>query len=172
MPNAVDAPILVDDVEEEFPSAGRRMRVLLADDHTILRQGLASLLANEPDMETIAEASTGAEAVELTRMLRPDVIVMDASMPEMSGLEATRHIMERFPQTLVVGLSMYDSEDMSDAMRAAGARAYVTKEKASEELCSVIRSIAQTHRRPHPSSRSTAAPSGRTTGRRASSSKP
>jgi DNA-binding NarL/FixJ family response regulator len=123
-------------------------------------------------METIAEASTGAEAVELTRLLRPDVIVMDASMPEMSGLEATRHIVERFPQTVVIGLSMYDSEDMSDAMRAAGARAYVTKEKASEELCGVIRTLVEAQRGGQSPSRSTAAPSGRTMGRRASTSKP
>ncbi|MGH9868083.1 MAG: response regulator [Candidatus Polarisedimenticolia bacterium] len=125
----------------------RRLRILLVDDHTILRQGLAGLLSHEPDMEAIAEASNGLEALELARLLRPDVIVMDASMPEMSGLEATRHIVERFPDIVVVGLSMYDSEDMSDAMKAAGARAYVSKEKASEELCSVIRNVMRAKRR-------------------------
>ncbi len=137
--------------DEALSTRGRRpLRILLADDHTILRQGLASLLANEPDMEAVAEASNGMEALELTRLLRPDVIVMDASMPEMSGLEATRQIMERYPGTVVVGLSMYDSEDMADAMRAAGARAYVSKEKASEELCSVIRAAMSDGATPRP----------------------
>ena len=132
--------------------SGGRVRILLVDDHTILRQGLASLLANEPDMETVAEASNGAEAIELTRLLRPDVILMDASMPEMNGLEATRRIVALFPQTVVIGLSMYDSEDMSKAMQSAGARAYVTKEKASEELCSVIRAVvAQGRQQPRAS---------------------
>ena len=130
---------------------GGRLRILLADDHTILRQGLASLLANEPDMETVAEASTGAEAIELTRLLQPDVILMDASMPEMNGLEATRRIVAQFPHTLVIGLSMYDSEDMSKAMQSAGASAYVTKEKASEELCSVIRTLAERRQGTRPS---------------------
>ena len=138
---ALVAPAVAAEPQKREKSS--RLRILLADDHTILRQGLASLLSNEPDMETVAEASNGVEAIELTRLLRPDVILMDASMPEMNGLEATRRIVAQFPQTLVIGLSMYDSEDMSKAMQSAGASAYVTKEKASEELCSVIRALTQ-----------------------------
>ncbi|HKY33743.1 MAG TPA: response regulator [Candidatus Polarisedimenticolia bacterium] len=122
------------------PGRRRRIRVLLADDHKILRQGVAALLRNEPDMEPIAEASDGVEAVELALSLKPDVVVMDTSMPRMNGIEATRRILSERPDAVIIGLSMYESEDMSGAMQAAGAAAYLTKDRASEALCRVIRS--------------------------------
>ncbi len=117
----------------------RRIRILLADDHKIVREGLAALLTNEPDMETVAEASNGEEAVKLTRQLRPDLVVMDASMPVMNGIEATRRIRSETPGVLVVGLSMFQNDEMAATMMAAGACAYITKDRASEELVNVIR---------------------------------
>jgi signal transduction histidine kinase/CheY-like chemotaxis protein len=117
----------------------QRIRILLADDHKIVREGLAALLANQPDMETIAEASNGAEAVALARQLRPDLVVMDASMPLMSGVEATRRIRAECPDVRVVGLSMFQNEEMAVTMMAAGASAYITKDRASEVLVDVIR---------------------------------
>jgi PAS domain S-box-containing protein len=124
---------------EAGPSQEGKIRVLLADDHTIMRQGLKALLCNEPDLVTIAEASDGEEAVALARRLRPDVVVMDVSMPRINGIEATRRIKTDAPDAVVVALSMYESEDMASAMRAAGASAYLSKDKASEALCGVIR---------------------------------
>jgi PAS domain S-box-containing protein len=123
-----------------------KIRVLLADDHTIMRQGLRSLLSNEPDLMTVAEASDGEEAVALARELRPDVVVMDVSMPRINGIEATRRIKTDAPGAVVVALSMYESEDMASAMRAAGASAYLSKDKASEALCGVIRAEVLGHR--------------------------
>ncbi|MGH9868079.1 MAG: response regulator [Candidatus Polarisedimenticolia bacterium] len=119
--------------------ASGKIRVLLADDHTIMRQGLRALLGSEPDLLTVAEASDGEQAVALARQLKPDVVVMDVSMPRINGIEATRRIKTDLPRAVVVGLSMYESEDMASAMRAAGASAYLSKDKASEALCGVIR---------------------------------
>lgn len=124
---------------EAAETAAGKIRVLLADDHTILRQGLRALLNNEPDMQAVAEATNGEEAVVLASRLRPDVIVMDVSMPRINGIEATRRIKIDVPQAIVVALSMYESEDMAAAMRAAGASAYLSKDKASEALTGVIR---------------------------------
>ena len=119
--------------------ASHRIRIVLADDHKIVREGLAALLLNEPDMETIAEASNGEEAVTLVRKLQPDLVVMDASMPIMNGVEATRRIKSESPQVHVVGLSMFQGDDMAATMMAAGASAYITKDRASEVLVDVIR---------------------------------
>ncbi|HKY33831.1 MAG TPA: response regulator [Candidatus Polarisedimenticolia bacterium] len=115
------------------------IRILLADDHKIVREGLAALLAHQPDMKAIGQASNGEEAVRLARELQPDVIVMDASMPVLGGVEATRKIMAEAPHIKVIGLSMFQSEDMSAEMRSAGAVAYLTKDRASEALVDVIR---------------------------------
>jgi PAS domain S-box-containing protein len=117
----------------------QRIRIVLADDHKIVREGLAALLLNEPDMETIAEASNGEEAISLVRKLQPDLVVMDASMPIMNGVEATRRIKEEAPHVRVVGLSMFQSDEMASTMMAAGASAYITKDRASEVLVDVIR---------------------------------
>ncbi len=116
-----------------------RIRLLLADDHKILRQGLAALLQMEEDIEVVGEAADGQEAVELARRLRPDVVIMDVSMPRINGLEATRTILAELPDTKVIALSMHAEGDMAAAMREAGAIAYLTKGGPSDSLIAAIR---------------------------------
>lgn len=113
--------------------------VVLADDHTIVREGLANALAGEPDIAVLGEAADGQEAVDLVRRVRPDVVVLDVSMPTMSGIEAARTITTEFPSMRVVGLSMHDHADMAAAMREAGAAAYLNKAAAADRLLAVIR---------------------------------
>jgi DNA-binding NarL/FixJ family response regulator len=117
---------------------GRTLRVLLVDDQKIVREGLALLLGEDPDLGVVGEAANGQEAVELTEKLHPDVVVMDVSMPIVSGDEATERIKARLPQTRVVALSMYEEADMIDRMRRAGAESYVLKTAPSEELLAAI----------------------------------
>ena len=116
-----------------------RIRVLLADDHEILREGLAELLRTEPDIEVVGEAADGQIAIELARRTAPDVIVMDVTMPRLNGVEATRRITAEMPHVRVIGLSMHSREDMSRAMREAGAAAYLTKGGPSDLLLTAIR---------------------------------
>lgn len=120
----------------------KKLRVLIADDHQILRQGLAKLLATQPDTEIVGQASDGVEAVEMTRRLKPDVIVMDVSMPRMTGIEATRCIHAESPEIRIVGLSMHEPDEMAALMREAGACAYVNKTGPIEELLRVLRDSA------------------------------
>lgn len=115
------------------------IRVLLADDHNIIRQGLAGLLRIEADIDIVGEASNGAEAVAMARAQQPDVIIMDISMPEMSGIEATIEIHRDYPNIQVIGLSMHEEGELSSAIREAGACAYVTKGGAPETLVTAIR---------------------------------
>jgi signal transduction histidine kinase/ActR/RegA family two-component response regulator len=120
-------------------AAGSRLRVLLADDHQVIRQGLVSLLESQPDLQVVGEASDGQEAVELACRLRPDVVLMDVSMPRMDGLQATRRIKERLPGIRVIGLSMFDEETVGGRLREAGAEAYVSKAGPSQDLLEAIR---------------------------------
>lgn len=115
------------------------IRVLLADDHKILRQGLAGLLREEKDIELVGEACDGLMAVEMARRLRPDVVVMDISMPRLNGIEATRIITAEQPDVRVIGLSMYEMADVAIAMRDAGAMTYLTKGCPSADLIAAIR---------------------------------
>ena len=116
------------------------IRVLVADDHKIVRQGLVGILQIEPDIEVVGEASDGEEAVALARKLQPDVVIMDVTMPRMTGIEATKLIRREMPKTRVIGLSMHAESDMAKAMCAAGASAYLTKGGPSEDLIAAIRS--------------------------------
>jgi CHASE1-domain containing sensor protein/CheY-like chemotaxis protein/anti-sigma regulatory factor (Ser/Thr protein kinase) len=120
----------------------RRLRVVLADDHAIVREGLRNLLRDEADMDIVGEAADGEEAVALTRKLRPDVVVMDISMPRLNGIEATRRIKAELPAVRVIGLSMHEEADMALAMREAGAENYLSKDAPSTELLRVIREAA------------------------------
>ncbi len=138
--------IAVPDGEVEPELTGRapsadtdRLRVLLADDHEIVREGLALLLNEESSVEVIGGASNGLEAVDLADRLKPDVVIMDVSMPLMSGDEATRRIKRHLPSTRVVALSMSEDPDTVKRMHAAGAEAYVLKTAPSEELLAAIR---------------------------------
>jgi two-component system NarL family response regulator len=126
------------------------IRVLVADDHFVVRIGLRALIDAEPDMEVVAEASTGRQAVELFRQHRPDVTLMDLRMPVMNGLEAIQAIREGAPEARVIVLTTYDGDE--DIYRAlnAGARAYLLKEMDREELLQVIRAVHAGQRRVPP----------------------
>jgi len=119
---------------------GAKIRVLLADDHKVMRQGLARLLQEQPDIEVIAQASDGRRAVELARQVRPDVVILDVSMPRMNGIEAARLLKQEMPDVRVIGLSMHDEADMAAAMCEAGAVAYLNKADRPEALLVALRS--------------------------------
>ena len=121
------------------PASGARLRVLLADDHEIVREGLLSLLGEEHAIEVVGEAANGREAVELAGRLEPDVVIMDVSMPLIDGDEATRQIKMHLPKTRVIALSMYEQAEMVERMYRAGAESYVLKTAPSEELLAAIR---------------------------------
>jgi PAS domain S-box-containing protein len=114
------------------------IRVLFADDHQVLRQGLIGLVTGQPDIQVVGEASNGEEALELTRQLNPSLVVMDISMPKMDGIEATRRIKAEMPEVQVIGLSMFDGENIARKMREAGAAAFVSKSESSTELLKAI----------------------------------
>jgi len=116
-----------------------KVRIMLVDDHLVLRQGLAGLLRCEPDFEIAGEASDGEAAVKLARELRPDVVLMDISMPGMDGIEATRIIHRELQGTRVIGLSMFQEPEWESAMREAGAVGYLSKSGPAEAVIDTIR---------------------------------
>jgi CheY-like chemotaxis protein len=115
------------------------IRVLLADDHIVMRQGLSRLLRGEPDIEVVGEAADGKSAVGLIRELLPDVVLMDINMPGMGGIEAVRIIHEELPNIHVIGLSMFQEDAHADAMRKAGAVDYIDKSGPSDAVIAAIR---------------------------------
>jgi len=117
----------------------RRLRVLVVDDHALLRRGFTTLLAGEADLEVVGEAANGQQAIELTRQMAPDVILMDVSMPVMNGVEATRTIHAEFAGIRVIGLSMFEEPEQPEAMRQAGAVGYLSKNDSVEALLAAIR---------------------------------
>ena len=121
------------------PLSCRKIRVLLADDHPVMRQELARVLQEQPDIEIVGEACDGEEAVELTRNAHPDVVLMDVSMPRTNGLDATRRIIAEMPKVCIIGLSMHEEDEMAAAMRRAGAVACLTKGGPVERLISTVR---------------------------------
>ncbi len=123
-----------------------RIRVLLVDDQQILREGLGALLRDHPDFDVVGEAADGEQAVQLARTLHPDVVVMDASMPRLNGVESTRRLSRELPDARVIGLSMYSEDDMGAAMREAGAVAYLSKDGPVERLIAEIRRAAALQR--------------------------
>ncbi len=116
-----------------------RIRVLLADDHVVMRDGLADLLARLPDMQVVGKAADGQEAVDLAVQVRPDVVIMDVSMPGLDGVEATRRILAGRPGVKVIGLSMFNEEGMRENMKAAGAACYMAKTSGPDALIAAIR---------------------------------
>ncbi len=117
------------------------LRVLLVDDHKVMREGLAALIAEQTDMEIIGQAGDGREAVELARRLQPDVIIMDVAMPVMAGDEATRWIKTELPPTRIIALSMFEEPGVREKMLAAGAEAYLPKTGPSEGFLAAIRGL-------------------------------
>ncbi len=120
----------------------KRTRILLADDHAVVRQGFKLILSGQADMEIVGEAANGREAVELAQQLRPDVVVMDVAMPELNGIEATRRLIAENPHTRVIALSMHkDSVYVREILRA-GARGYLLKDSGAGDLVTAIRAVA------------------------------
>lgn len=116
-----------------------KIKVLLADDHTVVRQGLRALLEAEPDIEVVGEASTGREAVQLAQKLLPNVVVMDIAMPNLNGLEATRQITGMIPETKVLVLSSYNDDEYVHQVTEAGATGYLIKQNAAADLIKAVR---------------------------------
>jgi DNA-binding NarL/FixJ family response regulator len=119
------------------------LRIVIADDHEIVRRGLRSLLEAQPGWQVVAEAVTGREAVERIAQLKPDVVVMDISMPEMNGLEATRQVLKSRPKTEILVLTMHESEQVVREVLEAGARGYVLKSDAGRSLVAAVDSLRQ-----------------------------
>ena len=120
-----------------------KIRVFLTDDHTILREGIRTLLQKVTDIEVVGEAGNGREAVTKIEQLVPDVVLMDITMPVMSGLEATRQIKQKYPQVKVLILTIHETNQYLSQMLQAGASGYVVKTTATSELISAIRAVHQ-----------------------------
>jgi two-component system response regulator NreC len=117
------------------------IRIILADDHTIVRHGLNKLIQQQEDMEVIAQASNGQSTVELIRELSPDMVIMDIGMPDLNGIDATRQIVRDFPHVKVIGLSMHSGKKFVIEMLKAGASGYLLKDCALEELTTAIKTV-------------------------------
>jgi DNA-binding NarL/FixJ family response regulator len=118
------------------------IRILIADDHGVVREGLRAVLSPEPDMEVVGEAATGKEVVERAAELRPDVLLMDIQMPELNGIQATRLILSDNPDVGVVVLTMFEDDDSVFTAMRAGARGYVLKGAPPSEILKVLRAVA------------------------------
>jgi two-component system response regulator NreC len=119
------------------------IRILLADDHVVMRSGLRLLLERQPNLQVVAEAADGQEAVRLAAAENPEVVIMDIAMPHLNGVEATRQIVTRNPETAVVILSMHSDESYVLRSLKAGARAYLLKDSAEADLIAAIRAIQE-----------------------------
>lgn len=121
----------------------KKIRILLADDHTLVRRGFSMIIAAQADMEVVGEASNGREAVELAIALKPDVVIMDVTMPELNGIEGTRRISDSCDRTRVLALSMHrDSMYVREILRA-GARGYLVKDSDDDTLLDAVRAVAR-----------------------------
>ena len=119
----------------------RRIRLIIAEDHAVVREGTRQLLEREPDLEVVGEAADGAQAVALVERLRPDVAIMDISMPVMTGIEATRRIKASHPNTAILILTAYDDDQYVFALLEAGAAGYLLKDVPSAEVVRAVRSV-------------------------------
>ena len=118
------------------------LRILVADDHAIVRQGLKLLIDSQPDMEVVAEAADGKAALELAVEVKPDIVVMDISMPGMNGLIATRSLKQQQPNITIVALTRHEDDTYLEELLRAGASAYVLKQSAPADLLKAIRAVA------------------------------
>jgi len=120
-----------------------KVRLLLVDDHPIVRSGMKMLFQAEPDLEIVGEADGGAEAIVAVQRLHPDVVIMDVAMPGMNGIEATRRIKELAPETAVLALTMHEDEQYFFEMLKAGASGYIPKRAAPDDLVAAVRVVSQ-----------------------------
>ncbi len=120
-----------------------RLKILLADDHTIVRQGLKLILSAHADLEVVGEAANGREAVDLADKLRPDIVLMDVQMPELNGIEATRKMVAANPRVRILVLSMHKESVYVREILKAGARGYILKDAIDTELLNAVRSVAR-----------------------------
>ncbi|MGB7623896.1 MAG: response regulator transcription factor [Terriglobia bacterium] len=121
----------------------KTLRILVADDHEVVRQGMRALLEIHPGWEVCAEAANGREAIELAKQTKPDVVVMDISMPELNGLDATRQILKALPRTEVLILTLHESEQLVRRVVESGARAYVLKSDAGRSLVEGVAALSR-----------------------------
>lgn len=121
----------------------RNIKVLIAEDHDVVREGLKILIGSDPEIEIMGEANNGAAAVRLAKKLRPDVVLMDLSMPHGNGVEASRNIRREVPEARVLILSAYQDEETIQQVLAAGAAGYLTKHSAANELLAAIRQVGE-----------------------------
>ncbi len=129
----------------QHPTAGRKVTLLVADDHTLVRRGLVSLLSLHERMQVVGEAADGRAAVELTAQLEPDVVLMDISMPTLNGLEATRQIKKQAPNVKILILTAHDNEEYVLEVVHSGANGYLLKNSAAEDLYNAILSVYAGH---------------------------
>lgn len=118
-------------------------KIILADDHRIIREGIRNLLSQEQDFKVVGEASDGREVVRLNQELQPDVLIMDITMPNLNGIDATRQIIKQNPETKIIALSMHSDHHFVAEMLQAGATAYLLKDCVSDELVQAIRLVCQ-----------------------------
>lgn len=121
----------------------KKHRIVVAEDHTILREGLKALLSADPDLEIVGEAGDGREAVQRVQSLEPDIVLMDLSMPRMNGIEALREIRKQVPETKILVLTVHKSEEYILAAFQAGANGYVLKDATHHELVAAVRTVLQ-----------------------------
>jgi DNA-binding NarL/FixJ family response regulator len=119
------------------------LRILLADDHNLFRQGVRRILETQPDMQVVAEASSGLEAIDMAREHQPDVAIVDIAMKELNGIEATAQLLRQSPKTAVLILSMYSDERYVMRAVRAGARGYLLKDTVEEGLIEAVQHVAQ-----------------------------
>jgi len=146
----IEPAALVPQIEKLLDKATRRIKVLVADDHTVVREGIHALLSLQRDMQVVGEAVDGREAVEKTLQLLPDVVLMDIVMPGMNGLEATKQIRKGCEQVRVLMLTQYDDEENILASNQAGAFGFIPKRSASSQLLTAIRAASHGEHLKHP----------------------
>src|SRR5262249_8191183 len=128
-------------VHDSALGKSKSLRIVIADDHAVARAGLRELFSERPQLQVVGEAANGVEAISQAMALQPDVVVMDVSMPQMNGIEATREIHSSLPHIRIVGLSTHDDENKERSMREAGAEAYFAKNEGTDRLLDYLISL-------------------------------
>ncbi|MBA7713195.1 Protein-glutamate methylesterase/protein-glutamine glutaminase [subsurface metagenome] len=137
----IEPAALAPRIQSLLEEVTRTIKILVTDDHTMVRDGICAVLTLQRDMEVVGEAVNGQDAIEKTKRLSPNVVLMDIVMPVMSGLEATKRIVQEYPQTRVLILTQYDEEENMFVAKQAGAHGFIPKKAASLELLTGIRAV-------------------------------